>query len=789
MSTQSQFARTCILLAALAVAVSAWAQVPGDEHWQSHWTEAGPNAEVSAAIEFDGGIVIGGQFTHVGPVAAARVAFWDGSDWSPLGDGLNGWVMALVLYGGELYAGGEFTASGGIPMSGLARWDGASWQPVGGGVEGACIEDMAVYNGDLYVCGCFYSVGEGSLETSGIAGWNGSSWFDLDGGTYDSIYSLAVFDGDLYATGYFMEIGFTTANHIARWNGSSWAGLGSGLTGEFGDPSDAEGNDLAVVDGTLVVAGYFLNAGGAPADGIAGWTGSSWTYFNNGSNFGNQVYEVGEWTGDIIAQEELGSIVRWNGVSWLPFGYTPGGIHCITDTSYGLVFGGQFNQIDSVVADNLALRDPSTGWESMAVGMGVDGDVTCLLEWNGLMVAGGVFSRAGSITDQNLAAWDGSNWNSLGGGPAYLWGGHVSALVEYNGDLVVGGLFTSIGGVAAERIARWDGTAWHPLGAGSPASSVGGFAVIAGELYATGYWDGVQTAGHWNGTSWVPVGGAISGGVQLLLTLGSYGGDLIMAGAFTSAGGNAAANIARWDGSDWQPLGAGLSGTVNTLLERDGLLYAGGSFADAGGAPASRIAVWDGASWSPLGDGLSWSVYDIASFDGELFVTGKFSTAGGEPAEHVARWDGAEWHAMGSGLDADGRSLGAYNGEIFVGGEFRFAGATPSEHIASWMPGDTAVPWLEPSTARLTLPGVPNPSSGETVFTHSLARAGSAQMSVFDLSGRRVAERRFTGLGAGAQPLTWDGLGRGGQRLSAGTYFVRIRSAASVTRHKVTLLR
>ncbi len=779
-------------LAFLAVSVtleSAQAQVPGDEDWQTIWTKAGPNDEVYATLEFGGGVVAGGSFTHIGSVAADRVAFWDGTDWSALGDGFDDVVRALVVYGGELYAGGDFNNSGGVTTTGLARWDGSSWQSVGGGLDYACVEDLAVYNGDLYLCGCFYEVGGGSLEVNGIAGWDGSSWFDLNGGTYDSIYSLAEFNGYLYATGYFMDIGFTSANHVARWDGSSWAGLGSGLTGEFGDPNEAEGNDLAVVDGTLVVAGSFLNAGGAAADGIVGWTGSQWTSYDNGSNFNNYVYRIGEWAGSIITQEEYGSIVRWNGSSWQYFGYSPGGIQSITDTSFGLIFGGGFYRIDSVAADNLALRDPSTGWESMAEGAGVNGDVTCLLDWNGMIVAGGVFSQAGAVTDQNLAAWDGSSWTSLGGGPDYLWGGHVSALADYDGDLVIGGLFTTIGGVPAERIARWDGSAWHALGAGSPTSSVSALTVIAGELYATGYWGGVQTAGHWDGVNWNPVGGAISGGTQSLIALGSHGGDLIMAGAFTSAGGNAAANIARWDGSAWQPLGAGLSGSVYSLMERDGLLYVGGSFADAGGAPASRIAVWDGATWSPLGDGLSWTVYDMASLDGELFATGKFTTAGGEPAEHVAHWDGVDWQAMGSGLDDDGRSLGVFNGELIVGGEFRLAGGKASEHIASWSSGSSGIPWGPSASTASALPGVPNPSRGATTFYHSLSRDGNVEMRVFDLRGRRVAHEHFADLGVGTQPLVWDGLDRNGKALAAGTYFVQIRSSESVSRHKVTLLR
>jgi hypothetical protein len=59
------------------------------------------------------------------------VAWWDGIAWHPAGSGLNGEVFALcAINDGPLrgvYAGGNFTMAGGVNAARVARWDGAEW--------------------------------------------------------------------------------------------------------------------------------------------------------------------------------------------------------------------------------------------------------------------------------------------------------------------------------------------------------------------------------------------------------------------------------------------------------------------------------------------------------------------------------------------------------------------------------------------------------------------------------------------------------------------------------------
>jgi hypothetical protein len=130
---------------------------------------------------------------------------------------------------------------------------------------------------------------------------------------------------------------------------------------------------------------------------------------------------------------------------------------------------------------------------------------TPLVEWNGVIVAGGQFSEAGGQSSQSVASWNGSVWESLGGGI----NGSVYALATYQGDLIAAGNFGQAGGVPVNNIARWDGEQWFPLSSGitgdpAPMSPiVRSMAEYDGELFVVG---ALQAAGEVDATHAAPLG-------------------------------------------------------------------------------------------------------------------------------------------------------------------------------------------------------------------------------------------------------------------------------------------
>ena len=254
---------------------------------QRVWTNVshagGPNSSVSSLVVFnDGGgpaLVVGGSFSNIAGVAAQRIARWNGLAWSPLGLGLGSGPAAMIVFddglpgGPKLFVAGSFTTAGGAPASRIAKWNGLAWSPLSSGLNGDA-EALAVFDDGsgaaLFVGGTFTSAG--GVAVSNIAKWSGTAWSAIPGFN-GSVEALTVV-GDsrgvapgLHAAGSFTTAGGAPANRIAGWNGTSWSALNSGL--------NATALALAVFDdGTgaaLYVGGSFSTANGQPAVGIARW--------------------------------------------------------------------------------------------------------------------------------------------------------------------------------------------------------------------------------------------------------------------------------------------------------------------------------------------------------------------------------------------------------------------------------------------------------------------------------------------------------------------------------------
>jgi hypothetical protein len=93
----------------------------------------GTNVTVGALAVFDDdgdgpnppALYAGGNFSAAGGQSAHYIAKWDGSSWSPLGEGLGWLVQALAVFDEDgdgpglpaLFAGGWFTTAGGQAAS------------------------------------------------------------------------------------------------------------------------------------------------------------------------------------------------------------------------------------------------------------------------------------------------------------------------------------------------------------------------------------------------------------------------------------------------------------------------------------------------------------------------------------------------------------------------------------------------------------------------------------------------------------------------------------------------
>ena len=373
---------------------------------------------------------------------------------------------------------------------------------------------------------------------------------------------------------------FLTISMFGIAQPTPWQPMSSGVDGMV-TAMHANGN-------ILYVGGYFNEAGGHTADGVAIWDGSHWSPLNPLENYtvrailytGNTLYVGGRTTVNGCT-----NIAGYDGVNWhgLGTGFDEA-VNALTVFQGSLVAAGQFNYADGLIAPHIA-RWNGTGWTGLGAGLG---DVVWALASNGQKIfAGGIFKQAGGVPANYIASWDGTNWSPLGDG-LNDW---VSVIVCAGNDVYAGGHFTEAGGKSASHIAKWDGTSWSSLGMGVEGGSVNAIVVHENDVYV--------------------------------------GGD------FTVAGGSEAKYVAKWNGIAWSSLEGNFTGSVvNTLAIIEEKLYAGGAFSKAGDQFCSNSAAFyispvyenlQPVSYSNIPDireksvSCSWSDYDRDG-DVDLFV-------------------------------------------------------------------------------------------------------------------------------------------------------------------------
>lgn len=532
-----------------------------------------------------------------------------------------------------------------------------------------------------------------------------ANWVSL--GSYpgaDGIVYTMVEDknaGTVYIGGEFRAVGTAAAAGIAEWNGSTWVPLGSGLGGTVrGLALDGLGN--------LYAGGLFTNAVLAITN-IAKWNGTSWSVLGPGIN--GQVLAVAAdssgnvYAGGVFTNKSVNAtnVVRWNGSSWSAMGAGINGtiLAMALDGTGNLYVGGTFTKAGGIAATNIAEWNGSS-WS--ALGLGMNSTVSELVtDTSGNVYAGGSFTMANGSPAARVAVWNGSTWSPLGTGVnstvlGLAWDG--------TGKLYAGGFFTTAGGGSAYHIAVWNGSTWSGLGPGINTNAAGYVYSIAldggGNVYAGGAFN---TAGglpahdlaRWNGSTWSTFGSGINSTsiyVTLVYTVTvDAGGNLYVGGDFTGVGSTPANNIVEWNGSSWSALGTGIgpaSGTVETLTtDGAGNLYAGGTFTNAGSIMANNIAEWNGSTWSALGPGIDGQVYGLVTdHAGNLYAGGYFATAGGVTVNSIAEWNGSTWSALSTGVSGNGGLVQTlafdHAGNLYAGGSFTTAGGVTASNIAEW---------------------------------------------------------------------------------------------------------
>lgn len=212
--------------------------------WGLLGSNGGPDASVKSILSIvDAGqprLLIAGQFLSVADSHFRRIAQWDGSRWSGMGQGIggpgpdDGAVLHLAVH--ELDAApiivalGNFQTAGPALAPGAALWDGRRWRGM------AAVPGTTLINGAVFDDGAgpaLFAIGEfpvpGGLPIRGVAKWDGAQWVVV-GPLAGWAFALEVFDDGsgpaLYVGGAFSQVAGTPARNLARYDGQSWTTVG-----------------------------------------------------------------------------------------------------------------------------------------------------------------------------------------------------------------------------------------------------------------------------------------------------------------------------------------------------------------------------------------------------------------------------------------------------------------------------------------------------------------------------------------------------------------------------------
>ena len=436
-------------------------------------------------VQPDGKILIGGFFTSINGTSRNHIARLnaDGTldaSFNP-GSGGNQAIRAIALQtDGKVLIGGDFTSFNGVTRIRLARLnaDGSldtSLNPTGGANNS--VRALAIQSDGKILVGGLFTEFNGSARES-VVRLNQDGNLDAGFASIDlslpTVFDIAIqTDGKILVVGNFFTVNGVSRSNVVRLNADGILDLN--FTNPFLNTTAAT---LALQpNGKIILGGSFSS----PRNRIARLetNGALDSSFNIGIGFqgffAGTVYEtatqpdgkviiVGQF--DLVSGVPYGNIVRLNSDgtldnSFIPFGGTLGLIRSVVlEPSGKIVIGGGFSTYNSITSNRVARLFPNgnidTGFNVGSGFTGGEGGVYSLaLQPDGRILVAGGFAQYKGVTANNIVRLlpDGSR------DPSFDLNAGTSSrinkvLLQPDNKILIGGTFSLVNGVSRSRIAR-----------------------------------------------------------------------------------------------------------------------------------------------------------------------------------------------------------------------------------------------------------------------------------------------------------------------------------------------
>jgi len=599
---------------------------------------------LSLAIQVDGKIIVGGNFTSFNGTTSRRIArlnsdgtldtvFTANTGGSVIGGGFSGRVESIAIQSdGKIVCGGQFISFNGTRVGRIAVL--TNWIKTAPWTRSSSVWNKAKEA---------YANVAGTWRQWWLdGGVNDRTFteFDVYNGFNSIVMSVAVqSDGKIVCGGYFTTFNGTTVNRIVRLNSDGTRD--TTFITNTGTGFDSNIESLAVQsDGKIVCGGYFTTFNGTTVNRIVRLNsdGTRDTTFttNTGTGFSSNV--------ESLAVQSDGKII------------------C----------GGSFTAFNNTTVNRIVrLNSDGTRDTSFTTNTGTAFNSTVesiAIQSDGKLVIGGGFTTFNGTTVNRIVRLnsDGTRDTTFTTNIGTGFSSNVSALaVQSDGKLVIGGGFATFNGTTVNRIVRLNS-------------------------------DGTRDTAFTTNT-----GTAFGSNVESLAVQSD--GKIICGGSFTAFNNTTVNRIVRLnsdgtrDTSFTTNTGTGFNSTVNSLaVQSDGKIVCGGFFSTFNGTEVNFIArlnsdgTRDTTFTTNNGTGFNSTVTSIAiQSDGKIVCGGGFTTFNSVTVNFIARLnsDGTRDTTFttntGTGFNSTVTSIAIQSdGKIVCGGYFTTFNGTTVNHIA-----------------------------------------------------------------------------------------------------------
>ncbi len=633
----------------------------------------------NAARVWNDALYVGGLFRYAGAdsLDVQSIASWDGTSWSDVALGVTGVVEGMSEYNGNLIVYGEFEGAGIASARNVAQYDGTEWSVFGtgtlNGVNGP-VYSATVWGDKLIVGGAFTSTGAGRVVFN-VAMWDPTvpAWLPMGRGFAGDVLAVTTYQDQVYAAGLFSEAeGRWTTQPAAEAPGAV-SHISMGVDGADGAQLvyyDETNADLvhAIQDGDDWLTSTIDSGGdvGQYADFVLTESGEGHVAYYDATS-GDLKYAtrpLEEWLIETVAGDTANVGVECS-IGLNRQNRPVIAFMDVTANTLKLAF-----QIPSLTEPGTydwqfrsALMDP-TGVPIDPVGYWTDLAVDSRDRVHVILASMDGQDLSYALYDPNLP--DGSRWSyaqDIGGTrcerPAIVLDRNDVVHVAYYDPTASG----TTGRQRAQYITRSAAGVWaSPL----PVSTRGNTGAYPSIAVAN---DGTLFISHQRARL-----AEIGPGATVAFR---RPGEQIWLNEIVSAGSGVGAwsSLAVFNGKPRVAFFDANTGEVEVSTQRN--RYG-----------VRRVARWNdtASEWEPVGDGLDWWARTFMEVGGDLLLGGAFETAGSVATQHLARWNGTAWTAMGrqfGGMDTNTHvwSLGTYQGHVVAAGRFTSVGGLESNYI------------------------------------------------------------------------------------------------------------